>query len=105
MALQRGISKKRNRALIGREFQVLVEGPSADSSWCGKRGFRRRRRISTAFATSQIPASIPCAQGEFRTLRVVAAHDYDLTGELIDTPRKFTAQPITQENSPFVLIS
>jgi hypothetical protein len=26
-----------------------------------------------------------------RTMRVTEAHDYDLTGELIDTPRKFSS--------------
>ena len=31
MSIQKKISRKRNKALIGREFQVLVEGPSADS--------------------------------------------------------------------------
>src|SRR5271156_3832777 len=31
MAIQRKISRTRNRALIGQEFPVLVEGPSADS--------------------------------------------------------------------------
>jgi ribosomal protein S12 methylthiotransferase len=31
MSIQKKISRKRNRALIGREFRVLIEGPSADS--------------------------------------------------------------------------
>jgi len=31
MSIQKKISRERNRALVGREFPVLVEGPSADS--------------------------------------------------------------------------
>jgi ribosomal protein S12 methylthiotransferase len=105
MALQRGISKKRNRALIGREFQVLVEGPSADSELVWEARLSTQAPDIDGVCYISDPGEHPLRAGEFRTLRVVAAHDYDLTGELIDTPRKFTAQPITQENSPFVLIS
>ena len=57
MALQRKISRARNRALVGREFPVLVEGPRPIPNWSGRRGSRPKRRISTASAISPIPAS------------------------------------------------
>jgi len=32
------------------------------------------------------PGESPLRSGDFRTMRIVEAHDYELTGELIDTP-------------------
>ena len=32
------------------------------------------------------PGESPLRSGDFRTMRIVEAHDYELTGELIDAP-------------------
>jgi ribosomal protein S12 methylthiotransferase len=80
--LQRKISRaKQPRAGRPRISAVLVEGPSADSEWCGRRASRRKRPKSTASATSPIPASSAEAR-RIRRMRITEAHDYDLTGEL-----------------------
>ncbi len=55
MAIQRRISAKRNKRLVGTQFPVLVEGPSnADGTPMGGAVYRRRRQKSMVFATSTI---------------------------------------------------
>ncbi len=105
MSLQRGISKRRNRSLIGREFQVLVEGPSADSELVWEARLPSQAPDIDGVCYISDPGEHPMNAGEFRTLHVVAAHDYDLTGELIGAPRTFSPVPVTRENASFVVIS
>jgi ribosomal protein S12 methylthiotransferase len=84
MSLQRKISKRRNRALIGREFPVLIEGPSADSElvWQARMSTQAPEIDGVCYISD--PGENPLSAGEIRTMRITEAHDYDLTGELID---------------------
>jgi ribosomal protein S12 methylthiotransferase len=86
MALQKKISKAHNRALIGREFQVLVEGPSTDSElvWQARLGSQAPEIDGVCYITD--PGDAPLRAGEFRRMRITKAHDYDLSGELVDVP-------------------
>jgi ribosomal protein S12 methylthiotransferase len=87
MSLQRKISAKRNRALIGREFRVLVEGPSADSELVWQARLPGQAPEIDGVCYISDPGDVPLRSGEFRTMRITEAHDYDLTGVLVDTPR------------------
>jgi ribosomal protein S12 methylthiotransferase len=84
MSLQRKISNARNRKLVGREAQVLVEGPSADSElvWQARLSTQAPEIDGVCYISD--PGEGPLRAGEFRTMRVTKAHDYDLTGELVD---------------------
>ena len=86
MAIQRKISRARNRELIGRELPVLVEGPSADSElvWQARLSTQAPEIDGVCYISD--PGEHPLKSGEFRMLRVTEAHDYDLTGELVDAP-------------------
>ncbi len=86
MAIQRKISRARNRTLVGREFPVLVEGPSADSElvWQARLSTQAPEIDGVCYISD--PGEKPLHAGEIRTMRITAAHDYDLTGELIDAP-------------------
>jgi len=86
MAIQRGISRARNRELIGRELPVLVEGPSADSElvWQARLSTQAPEIDGVCYISD--PGERPLRAGEIRRLRVTEAHDYDLTGELLDLP-------------------
>ena len=42
------------------------------------------------------PGEHPLRAGEIRTMRIGAAHDYDLTGSLIDTPAARPPAPLIQ---------
>ena len=86
MALQRKISRARNRALIGREVSVLIEGPSEDSElvWQARMSTQAPEIDGVCYISD--PGEHPLTAGEIRKMRVTEAHDYDLTGELVDTP-------------------
>jgi ribosomal protein S12 methylthiotransferase len=84
MSLQRKLSSARNRELIGREMQVLVEGPSADSElvWQARLSTQAPEIDGVCYISD--PGDRPLRPGDFRTMRITKAHDYDLTGELVD---------------------
>jgi ribosomal protein S12 methylthiotransferase len=86
MALQRKISSARNRALVGRELPVLVEGPTADSElvWEARLSTQAPDIDGVCFISD--PGEHPLEVGQIRRMRILEAHDYDLTGELVDQP-------------------
>ena len=89
MSLQRKISRAKNRTLIGREFQVLVEGPTEDSELVWEARLSTQAPDIDGVCYISDPGESPLRAGDFRTMRIAEAHDYELTGELIDSP----AQP------------
>ncbi len=84
MAIQRRVSRARMRSLIGQEFDVLIEGPSAESEllWQGRLSTQAPEIDGVCYITDA-PAGEPPATGEMRRIQVTGAHDYDLTGTLI----------------------
>jgi ribosomal protein S12 methylthiotransferase len=86
MSLQRKISRAKNRQLVGTEMQVLVEGPSADSELVWEARMPTQAPDIDGICYISDPGEYPLTAGEFRTMRIVKAHDYDLTGDLIDEP-------------------
>jgi ribosomal protein S12 methylthiotransferase len=104
MALQRRISLSRNRQLIGREFPVLVEGPSKETDllWEARMATQAPEIDGLCLINDFGPGA--ARPGEMRRLRVTEAHDYDLVGELVDAPEQvhaFAAQPA----SPFPIFT
>jgi ribosomal protein S12 methylthiotransferase len=100
MGLQRKISRAQNRKLVGREAQVLVEGPSADSElvWEARLSTQAPDIDGTCYISD--PGEYPLNAGEFRTMKIVKAHDYDLTGDLIDEPSPIAAR--TPAHAPLI---
>jgi ribosomal protein S12 methylthiotransferase len=86
MSLQRKISRAKNRTLVGREFQVLVEGPTEDSELVWEARLSTQAPDIDGVCYISDPGESPLRSGDFRTMRIVEAHDYELTGELIDAP-------------------
>ncbi len=99
MAIQRKISRARNRELVGREFPVLVEGPSADSElvWHARLATQAPSIDGVCYISD--PGEHPLEAGQIRRMRVTKAHDYDLTGELLDAPA-----PSPRPSQPQVLV-
>jgi ribosomal protein S12 methylthiotransferase len=84
MAIQRKISRESNRALIGRELPVLVEGPSADSElvWQARLSTQAPEIDGVCYISD--PGEQPLRGGELRKLRITGAHDYDVVGDIAD---------------------
>jgi ribosomal protein S12 methylthiotransferase len=87
MAIQRKISRARNRALVGREVDVLIEGPSIDSDLVWQARMATQAPDIDGLCYISDPGETPLRAGEFRRMRLIKAHDYDLTGELLDLPQ------------------
>ncbi|HXN33912.1 MAG TPA: MiaB/RimO family radical SAM methylthiotransferase, partial [Polyangiaceae bacterium] len=85
MALQRRIAREKNRALIGRELDVLVEGPSEEHELVMKgRHPGQAPEIDGGVYLSEGEAHA----GQIRRVRVAQASDWDLVGDLIDEPQE-----------------
>jgi ribosomal protein S12 methylthiotransferase len=101
MAIQRKISRARNRELVGREWQVLVEGPSQDSELVWQARLATQAPSIDGVCYISDPGEAPLRAGQFRRMRITKAHDYDLTGELTDAPQEDApAQAFVQIQPP-----
>jgi ribosomal protein S12 methylthiotransferase len=85
MSLQRKISRTRNRILVGREFPVLVEGASSDSELVWRARLSTQAPEIDGVCYISDPGEQPVRAGEIRRMRITASHDYDLTGDLLDS--------------------
>lgn len=90
MALQRKISKKKNRALVGRELDVLVEGPSEDSElvMVGRHAGQAPEIDGAVYLSGG-----PVLPGQFCRVRISQASDYDLVGEVLTDEHGELTQP------------
>ncbi len=84
MSIQRRISAARNQELIGREVDVLVEGPSEeiDLLWQGRMSTQAPEIDGICYINDLGEGE--ASPGQIRRMRITEAHDYDLVGELID---------------------
>ena len=93
MSVQRRISKARNKQLIGQEFSVLVEGPSQESDllWQARLSTQAPEIDGVCYITD--PGESELRAGQIRRMRIEQAHDYDLTGALVDDAPMEAIQP------------
>lgn len=84
MSLQKKISRGKKKALVGREFDLLLEGRSAESDLLleGRTAMHAPEIDGTVFVNDYPETSEP-QKGEFYRCRITAAHDYDLVAEII----------------------
>lgn len=82
MALQSGISRRRNRSLVGREFPVLLEGPSRETDllWEGRMPSQAPEIDGVVYLNDGITELT--RPGEIRDVLITEAHEYDLVGEV-----------------------
>jgi ribosomal protein S12 methylthiotransferase len=81
MALQRKIAREKNKALIGREMDVLVEGPSEEHELVMK---GRHAGQAPDIDGSVYLSGGETQAGQMRRVRITQASDFDLVGELQD---------------------
>ncbi len=108
MALQRRISLKRNKRLIGQEFPVLVEGPSKETEllWEARLGTQAPEIDGVCYINDFGPGENAPRPGDMRMLRITEAHDYDLVGRLTDQPERAFAHAggATAPANPFPIL-
>ncbi|HTQ48648.1 MAG TPA: 30S ribosomal protein S12 methylthiotransferase RimO [Polyangiaceae bacterium] len=90
MAVQRKIAREKNKALIGRELDVLVEGASEEHDLVMK---GRHAGQAPEIDGSVYLSGGESHAGEMRRVRITQASDFDLVGDLLDeskspAPRK-----------------
>lgn len=79
MSLQRGISRKHNQEMLGRELDVLVEGLSDESDWVfmGRHGGQAPDVDGCVYLSGESVEA-----GQIVRATVTQASDYDLTAEV-----------------------
>jgi ribosomal protein S12 methylthiotransferase len=81
MGVQRKIARQKNRGLIGRELDVLVEGPSEehDLVMAGRHAGQAPEIDGQVYLSGG-----EVERGQIRRVRITQASDYDLVGDVID---------------------
>ncbi len=100
MAIQRKISRVRNRRLRGREVPVLVEGLSQETDllWQARMS-TQAPEIDGVCLVNDVEGAPP-ARGQMRLLRITKTLDYDLLGTLL-APTEEAPRPTA---SPFAIL-
>ena len=84
MSIQKKISKSKKKALVGREFDLLLEGASTESDLLLEgRTAMHAPEIDGKVFVNDYPEGNEPKDGEFYRCRVTAAHDYDLVAEIV----------------------
>ncbi|MBZ5598859.1 MAG: 30S ribosomal protein S12 methylthiotransferase RimO [Acidobacteriia bacterium] len=84
MQIQRGISKRRKKALIGKECDLLLHGASEDSELLLEgRTPMHAPEIDGKVYVNDMPEGLDPQPGEFYRCRITEAHDYDLVGQIV----------------------
>jgi ribosomal protein S12 methylthiotransferase len=85
MALQKRINREQNRGWIGKRLTVLVEGPSPETEHL----LVGRHEGQAPEIDGQVYINDGFAYpGEFVTVEVTEAHDYDLVARIVERPEK-----------------
>jgi ribosomal protein S12 methylthiotransferase len=86
MKAQARISRRRNRRLIGSRVRVLLEGTSKESDLLLEgRMESQAPEIDGSVLINDVPAGINVRPGDFVTVEITEAHEYDLIGRVIDS--------------------
>jgi ribosomal protein S12 methylthiotransferase len=95
MALQRKISRKVLKQWVGRELDVLIEGPSAESDllWEARHAGQAPEIDGVCYINDFGPEGVTPVPGQFRRFRVTETHDHDLVGALMDRPVAEATRP------------
>jgi len=84
MHIQQGISKRTKRQLVGREFDLLVEGPSEETDllWEGRTPMHAPEIDGKVFI-NDFGSHESLMRGEFYRCEITEAHDYDLVARIL----------------------
>lgn len=84
MGIQRQISKKKKKALVGREFDLLFEGTSEESDLLFEgRTAMHAPEIDGKVFVNDFPEDVVPHTGQFYRCQITEAHDYDLVAKIV----------------------
>src|ERR1041384_7300373 len=84
MKEQRRISLQRNRRMVGKHVKVLLEGKSKESDLLLEgRMESQAPEIDGAVLINDVPDGSKATPGDFVTVEITEAHEYDLIGRII----------------------
>ncbi len=84
MSIQRQISKKKKKALVGREFDLVLEGESEETELLleGRTPMHAPEIDGKVFVNDFPEDSVP-QTGQFYRCQITEAHDYDLVAKIV----------------------
>jgi len=84
MGIQRQISKKKKKSLIGREFDLLLEGESEETELLLEgRTSMHAPEIDGKVFVNDFPEELVPQPGQFYRCEITEAHDYDLVAKIV----------------------
>ncbi len=84
MGIQRQISKRKKKALVGQEFDLLLEGTSDEIDLLMEgRTAMHAPEIDGKVFINEFPDETTPGPGEFYRCQIVEAHDYDLVARIV----------------------
>ena len=84
MQIQKGISKRKKKALRGKEFDVLLEGTSEESDLLLEgRTAMHAPEIDGKLYIADVPDGLTPIPGEFYRCQITETHDYDLIAKIV----------------------
>jgi ribosomal protein S12 methylthiotransferase len=84
MGIQRQISKKKKKALVGQEFDLLLEGASEETDLLMEgRTSMHAPEIDGKVFVNDFPAETEPQPGEFYRCQITEGHDYDLVARIL----------------------
>ncbi len=84
MKMQKAISRKRKKALVGRQFDLLIEGPSSETDllWEGRTPMHAPEIDGKVFISDFADES-ELEPGTFHRCEITEAHEYDLVARIL----------------------
>jgi len=84
MQMQKTISRKRKKALVGRQFDLLIEGPSSETEllWEGRTPMHAPEIDGKVFISDFADES-ELEPGTFHRCEITEAHEYDLVARVL----------------------
>jgi ribosomal protein S12 methylthiotransferase len=84
MSIQRQISKKKKKALVGREYDLLLEGESEETELLLEgRTPMHAPEIDGKVFVNDFPEALDPQPGQFYRCEITEAHDYDLIAKIL----------------------
>ncbi|MGI9102421.1 MAG: 30S ribosomal protein S12 methylthiotransferase RimO [Terriglobales bacterium] len=86
MQIQKSISRKRKKQLVGRQFDLLIEGPSSETEllWEGRTPMHAPEIDGKVFINDFADES-ELQPGSFHRCEITEAHEYDLVARILGT--------------------